>query len=81
MGCWSAPKDRHLPEVKTLANAVLKTKEGWEILAGSLWQNQPVLLVGVRRSGCGKCVCLNASIVKLYANRAYMHGLYTRAYL
>lgn len=45
---------RALPSISSLANAVLRTKEGAEITASTLWKFQPVAVLVLRRPGCGR---------------------------
>lgn len=59
-----APK---LPPLGVIANAVLKTKDGTEMTAQKLWEQQPVFILGIRRPGCGK---LQASLLLLTPPRA-----------
>ncbi|GLC38296.1 hypothetical protein PLESTB_001751300 [Pleodorina starrii] len=47
--------NRGLPAISSLANAVLKTADGAEIVASTLWQSQPLAVLILRRPGCVLC--------------------------
>lgn len=42
-----------LPALSAVANAVLKSPEGAEVVAKTLWASQPVAVLVLRRPGCG----------------------------
>ncbi|PNW81862.1 hypothetical protein CHLRE_06g263550v5 [Chlamydomonas reinhardtii] len=44
-----------LPALSAVANAVLKSPEGAEVVAKTLWASQPVAVLVLRRPGCVLC--------------------------
>ncbi|KXZ52229.1 hypothetical protein GPECTOR_10g860 [Gonium pectorale] len=46
---------RALPSLSLLSNAVLKSREGAEVLASNLWQSKPLAVLILRRPGCVLC--------------------------
>eukprot|EP00775_Hariotina_reticulata_P005476 gene5476-5711_t len=44
-----------LPPLSLIAEASLKTKEGKDVIAGTLWAEQPVFVYCIRRPGCVLC--------------------------
>ncbi|KAG2500213.1 hypothetical protein HYH03_001791 [Edaphochlamys debaryana] len=46
---------RSLPALSAIAGAVLRSKDGTEVLAKTLWENGPVAVLVLRRPGCVLC--------------------------
>ncbi|GLI63047.1 hypothetical protein VaNZ11_005909 [Volvox africanus] len=46
---------RALAPLSSIANAVLRTGDGAEVIARSLWQSQPLAILVLRRPGCVLC--------------------------
>lgn len=44
---------RALPQLASIAQAVLRSSSGQNVVAGSLWEAQPQLVLVLRRPGCG----------------------------
>jgi hypothetical protein len=42
------------PPLSLIEGAVLRTKEGTEIVAKELWKEKPVFFFALRRPGCGE---------------------------
>lgn len=42
------------PPLSMIENAVLRTKEGTEVVAKELWKEKPVFIFALRRPGCGE---------------------------
>ncbi|EFJ52787.1 hypothetical protein VOLCADRAFT_127337 [Volvox carteri f. nagariensis] len=46
---------RGLPSISSIANAVLRSRDGAEVVASTLWQSQPLAVLILRRPGCVLC--------------------------
>ncbi|GIL49954.1 hypothetical protein Vafri_6245 [Volvox africanus] len=46
---------RALAPLSSIANAVLRTGDGTEVIASSLWKSQPLAILVLRRPGCVLC--------------------------
>ncbi|KAG2500214.1 hypothetical protein HYH03_001792 [Edaphochlamys debaryana] len=46
---------RSLPPLSAIAGAVLRSNDGTEVLASTLWENGPVAVLVLRRPGCVLC--------------------------